>query len=311
MGESHESNTEFPGFTHWEEKGLCCLKVKYVPALKAFFIGHWEIKPLIPLCVILTAVTSFIISVVKLFPTFNIEQYFLYPIQTILFFLFMVSYFRVIIDGPGYFPFFWGTSYENQNNTETIEAEINAEKSSISGIISTDAQLEWAKQQPKPPRSILSESARRIVLRPDHACKWASTWIGKRNQKFFLLVNFYIILYDAIFVIYDVRYVVHMMEVEKFSFLLFVCLILGFGGAVVFLLSLSFLISEIYDAICNRTSWENWNSIDNHIYDKGLIINLEDVFGPRDKWWTWICPISPWSEKTNVQLTAGYFTYHV
>ena len=177
------------------------------------------------------------------------------------------------------------------------------------GIISTEAQFKWAEKQPKPPRTILSESARRLVLRPDHLCRWAASWIGKRNQKFYILFNLYATLYLAIFVLNDIRAAVALSSSSGKSTLLIFEFIFGMLGAICFLITLSFFLSALYDTFHNQTQWEQWNNIDPKKFDRGLKLNCEDVFGSCNQWWSFLCPTSPWKGKKNSDLFSGYLSY--
>jgi len=304
------SESDFPGFTKWVERDACCFKTKYIPALDASFCGHWEIKPLVPIGVFLLSISSFVVSVVYIFPYLGSEKIVAIPLISVIFVLYLVSYVRIIVDGPGYYPFFWGYKTSEPPGTFLMEDFINDDNDIMAGVISTEQQLEWAKLQPKPPRSILSRSARRIILRPDHLCSWTETWIGKRNHKFFLLFNMYCFLYLFVFVVYDARIVTLIANTQQPVSVRMALGIAGFVAAAFVLMTGSFLATTCYDAFSNRTSWEQWNNIDFKKYDKGFISNLEDVFGPRNQWFWWFCPVSPWKGKSNDEISNGYLSYY-
>jgi hypothetical protein len=87
---------------------------------------------------------------------------------------------------------------------------------SPSGIISNHNQRRWAQLRSKPNRCILSTVGRCIVIRPDHFCKWSESWIGKRNQNFYLLFNIYGVLYLACFLAVDIMKLVDIL-IHHFS----------------------------------------------------------------------------------------------
>ena len=301
---------EFPGYTIWEDRYACCCNIKYIPALDVSFFGHWEIKLIIPFLVLLLSISSYIIFLTLILPAFKEEKYYLFILMTILFFYYIYCYLRIIIDGPGYFPFYWNYKFLESSGSFSIDSNNFNNENSISGIISTEAQMIWAKQQPKPPRSILSKSARRIILRPDHLCGWTATWIGKRNHKFFLLFNFYCLIYLIIFLYYDARYLSNVIISNLSIELKMVFGISGFIAISFVLMTASFCISSCLDAINNRTSWEQWNGIEPKKFDKGWINNLEDIFGSKNNLIWWLCPYSPWIGKSNSELASQYISYY-
>ena len=324
----NEQNVDFPGFTQFITENFCCFKTHYIPKIEATFLGSWELNIIPPLLVFLASIASFVFSILFLFPTAT-EKAILIPLLSVFLIMFLISYFKIISEGPGYFPFFWGQSIGPQNlqsvsrTEDSIKDPINPyfnenenqencdeNDAEYLGIISSEDQYKWAEKQPKPPRTILSDTARRLVLRPDHLCKWAASWIGKRNQKFFILFNFYCVLYLIIFILFDIKAIVYQLEKENNnSALIFFYFVFGFIGALCLLLTISFLFLNIYDAIHNITQWEQWNNIDPKKFDRGFKLNWEDVFGPCNKWWTHFIPVSPWKGKNNTDISAGYISY--
>ena len=61
--------------------------------------------------------------------------------------------------------------------------------------------------------------------------------------------------------------------------------------------------------IINQTIWEEQNKIDESKFDRGVYKNIEDVCGPWSKWYTFLLPISPWTEFSNVDLVKDYSPY--
>ena len=298
----------FPGFTEWKESKLCCFRIFLIPKLHQHFCGHWEISPLYPALFFLLSFSSILLLTIYVLPFFGKEGCVMIVFITILFILFIVSYCRIIIDGPGYYPFYWGTQYQPQDAGIDSYLYSNSDDSPA-GIISNERQLEWCKKREiKPPRSMLSLTARRFVLRPEHYCKWASSWIGKRNHKFFMLFTFYGILYLALFVVYLARRVVQYFS-EDFSFSILLLTIYGVCAAAFCLLLITFFVSNMIDISLNRTFWEQWNGIDYTIFNQGIIKNFEDVFGSSRYFWCWICPFSPWRHKSNDDLSSAYPSY--
>lgn len=299
-GAGSEEADDFPGYTEWNTNSCGCCLVHTVPSLRQVFWGHWEVRLIAPFIAISLSFVSFLILTISVLPSFGQEGRCMFPVFLFLYVMFTITFIRIITDGPGYYPFYWGA-----NNIPPILEPTNATSyhdSSPAGIISCDEQFSWAIKQPKPPRSILSKKARRMVLRPDHLSTMAATWIGKRNHKFFILANFYSCLYFALFVIYIARKSVMTSEETLFLPFLTVC---GVCAAAFFLLSLCFLVKGIIDIFHGRTSWEEWEDT---YTSRGVIRNIEDVCGPGLSC-CYFCPISPWKGMSNEEISLGYEPY--
>lgn len=301
-------SSNFPGFTEFKEYRICCFRFYSIPSLHQMFCGHWEVKPFFPLLFAILSFSSLFIVLFLALPYFGIEGKIMSCVIFILFFLFASSYFRIISDGPGYYPFYYGTSFQPPNTDNSLLGE---QFNSPSGIISNSEQFEWCTNRAeKPPRSILSKTARRFVLRPEHYCRWASSWIGKRNHKFFMLFTLYGLLYLGLFVVYLARRLAQCFN-DTFSLLMILLTIYSVTAAAFFLMLVSYFVSNMIDISLNRTSWEQWNGIDQSTFDNGLCLNLEDVFGSRKRFFCWICPFSPWKDKSNEDISVMYHSYQL
>lgn len=315
--EEDQENPSFPGFTSWERTNYCCCNNAYVinNETKTVFLGHWEVTLSFPFTVCFFIIAGYIIPMTFIFPNWKTKGVFLAVLFSILFFLFFYSYFRVIIDGPGYLPFYWPMKRSDHTSTETsLEPVAHDDSSSLlhsddlspSGVITTKRQYYWAKKRPRPPRCTLSKEARRYVIRPDHICVWTSSWIGKRNYKFFLLFN----IWGLIYILFATAVIIVEMIIQIRSemaspiigiyliYLFFAFLFAGFTGI--------FACSHTKQMCDNQTTWEIWKKVDPKAYDQGCIKNVEDVCGPISKWYTYPCPISPFTQITNNELIENY-----
>ena len=229
--------------------------------------------------------------------------------------LFLVSFIRTAYDGPGYYPFYWALG-DNPiiSNDESYPFKSKFDPP-VAGIISNDQQLMWARSQKRPPRGILSKSLRRIVIRPDHYCKYTETWIGKRNFKFFILFGLYGFLFDGLiflcglFVLYDC------FKKGNWGLFNFRFMIMVAGEITSFEfcgLLLSFLTVSIASVIRGTTDWERSNKLPIEKFaHKTVIENIEDVMGPISKFYLYLSPFySPWSNIPNDDLIAGYNNYY-
>jgi hypothetical protein len=217
--------------------------------------------------------------------------------------LFLISYVRIITDGPGYFPFYWPLS-----SRQTAGGALLGDDSSPSGIMSTDAQKNWADSRPRPNRCILSRVGRRIVIRPDHFCAWTRSWIGKRNHKFFVLFNSWGSLYILLFMAVTVAAVASAIN-DEFPLVLITYIVYLLAGLLFLVMTCMFVASHCQGMCRNQTSWEIWNAIDPGRFDQGCVKNTEDVCGDKKGCCCWCCPVSPWKGIAAAQIVAEYRDY--
>ncbi|OHS98739.1 DHHC zinc finger domain containing protein [Tritrichomonas foetus] len=295
--EPYRDITEFPGYSKYEDRCLLCCKAHYIPALKSYFIGHWMFMPVFPFFVYFLAVTAFLVILVIGLDLLELVE--IVPVLVILFilgFLFLYNYTRTIVDGPGYYPF----SYVHDNGKPP---------DIWSGIQSNDEQYNWVQLQDRPLRAAFFRSAHRYVIRPDHFCDWAGTWIGKRNYKFFFLFNFYGMFYLSFFTVYMIRCLLILLVPFKFSVHLVFILIYTLLGMSFTVLTGNFFFTALFHALKNTTSWEIWNDIDTSQFNRNnWRENLEDALGEGNMC-LWFCPFSPWINMTNEEISAGYVAY--
>lgn len=303
--ESNESDT-LPGLTEWESKDFLCFHdLVYIPKLDSYFYGHWELNLGFPVTVVTLTIISYLFDVISIIPSFNNFVITLILLQTVLFILFLYSYLKMIIDGPGYFPFYWPLVPDKNDDESPL---INQDDPSPSGIISTKLQEKWALNRERPNRCILSRSGRRIIVKPDHFCDWAQSWIGKRNSKFFLLFSTYGFFYLLIFLLTDLSALISTLK-ENPRPVVSIYLIFFFLSFIFLMLTGVYMSSHCQGMIINQTNWEEWNNIPATRYDKGFRQNIEDVCGSVSEWYLWPCPISPFTQKSNSELIMDYIPY--
>ena len=310
---------DFPGFTQWRRVKYCCTNnAVYIDKMpNVIFLGHWDAQLGFPIAVTTIIVSSYLVGMILIFPAWRkIPGIIMATILSITFFLFIYSYFRIIIDGPGYLPFYWPLKHNKDQNPDNLKEDnemssfINKnEELSPSGIISTKEQLEWVKDRPRPNRSILSTDGHRIVIRPDHFCGWTASWIGKRNYKFFLLFNFWGAVYILNFLVCCIIQIVDEMSDDTPSPSVAILFVYAFLALTFLLMTGSFACTHTYQMFLNTTNWEEWKGIDNSRFDRGCSENITDVCGPWSKWYTFLLPISPWTSFTNDELVKDYPPY--
>ena len=295
---------DFPGFTEYRVRSFHGLfDLIEIPSIPATFIGEWEISCGFPIGVSFIIVSSYLLAVFSMLPRLKTTGSVIFFPLTILAFLFLYSYYRIIRDGPGYFPFYYPLSHREGDGEDVGLLEHDC--GSPSGIISRREQDTWARKQKRPNRCIVSATARRIVIRPDHFCDWTQTWIGKRNYKFFLLFNTWGFIYICLFLV--VAFAASIIETNgNQSPIIGVYFIYIFTAFLFVVFTGLFMCSHCSQMCSNVTSWEDWNHVPPDRYDEGCVRNTEDVCGSARQWYLWPCPVSPWTDMSNEELISGY-----
>lgn len=307
--------TTFPGISHYTR-----LKVlNYLPAVKMkgtnqiYVNGKWRYDPIVPIVIISVSVIFFVMCSIFLLPHFGTEGKVINVISFFLVVLLDANYLQSIIVGPGYFPFFWSeqtrTNHDMFNDLNDLDYH---DDESPSGIITNSDQLNWARTKPRPKRSIVSSKAGRIVMRPDHFCDLISSWVGKKNLKFFILFIFYTFVVSILLIIYTTRFCLSQVRNNSwrwnFDFLFaFYALWCGVGFSSICLFILIFNCNNVRKG---HTALEEKMKIDLKKLDNGCIKNFEDVFGPSHQCLCWLCPTDPWKSKSNDQIVENYDSYY-
>ena len=297
-------NNEFPGISLYENKKCCFIDMIYYPKIKKYFWGEWEFQPIIPIIVLIIICGTYYLSFKTLIENYTILTILSLIFYTFLFFIVIISYLKIIIIGPGYLPFYYSKIQEIELPF-SIDLVLQKKECHPSGIFTNNEQYQWAHTIKRPNRCVLSQSANRIVVRPDHVCGWTTVWIGKKNYKFFMLFTTYSFLYSLGFLLIAYRYVFYGTN-NKYSKFTIIISVLGFFSISFLFLNLIFSCSSFINACNNETSLEQWNDI-NSKYDFGFIKNMEDVCGSyNDNFKYWFCPISPWNDLTIHDLANLY-----
>jgi hypothetical protein len=267
--------------THYIDKSRCGCRIAYFPLGNFAIWGHWKIQPLIPLVVSLTVIAIHIIFVVDTharFPTL-LTLIAANSAAGLSFLSLAVSYILTIVIGPGYVPFNWCKTRLRQYSWEH----------QMANIVQFSYQVQAARLSvDRPPRSSFSISALRFVLRADHYCSWARSWIGIKNHRFFMLTCFWAAVYAVLNLVG--RFFFFRDLFRRFDLLA----LLGLGTIPLLLFMLCF---SGYHFACacrnlgrNATSIEVWRKRTAPCYDKGCIGNYEEVCGPRACIPCWVFP---------------------
>ena len=291
---------EFPGFTEYTtEFSIFGRPVYKIPETGKKYWHHWEIQLFYPVLIMTFITASYFFGVSLVFPIYDNYPILLCILFTLLFGLYISSYVKIILDGPGYFPFCYPKIIPN----ETMRSGENCP----AGIISKEEQHAWAKKQTGPNRCVLSVTAGRYVIKPDHYCTYTACWIGKRNLKFLILFTFWGCAFHLMFLILAFW---GMMANTDSVFSFVVLFLLAMVTLPVFGLEVIRFIKTLRVILTNVTSWEGWNDVDKTQYGKGLLYNLQDVFGQKNML-TWLLPISPFGNLSNEDLIKNYDEYNI
>ncbi|KAH0794014.1 DHHC zinc finger domain containing protein [Histomonas meleagridis] len=292
----------FPGVTKALSRKYCCCNKYQVNSL-SIFLEHWKVDLTMPLLVGIIFLFSYIVIVWGSFTLVSLLESILSTIIFLIFMiLFFIPYFLVIIEGPGYFPFYWSLSEADKN-------QLPGEENPIAGVVSNEDQYQWVQIQPRPPRSAFFRSAQRYVLQPDHLCGWCASWIGKRNVKFFMLFNLYGSIYTLLYAIWSIRIIIPCFSNVNFPICFFFVIIMLVVAIAFCSMMVSFLIPTIYNSSQNRTRWEMWNQIPPNAFRKETCRENMDEFCGNGPLWRWACPVLPFPGKSTEELAEGYQTY--
>lgn len=299
-GDECSSPSAFPGHSSGRYRRVCGLRVLEMDGDSLTLIGSWIVNPALPALTVAALALFVPLLAWRLRGHFGLRA--LAPLLA-LDLLALAAFVRCVLDGPGYFPFDWSARRCGFGCSDS-DALLAGRDDGPAGIITRRAQYDWARAQPKPNRSIVSWSARRIVVRPDHYCMWTSTWIGKRNHKFFILFTLYAGLLCA--------------ELCALGAILCVRagrstarLALALGGGYAALFALSFAGTSLALAVRGLTNWERKNGVAAGDVSRGAAANIADVFGPSAQWYLYASPFhSPCAGISNDEIVAGYPNYY-
>jgi len=296
------ASSPFPGYSEYQK--ACCGQIE-LPKIDSIFWGHWEVSLAMPIIVSLLSIGSYLYIILLIVPNLAKLGIYVGILGFFFLFLFLLTYFQTIYFGPGYFPFYWDWMVQGILPSQNVDDKILFDM--YSGIITTPEQYYWAHSLSRPGRSVLSNSAKRYVLRPDHFCSWVSSWIGKRNFKFFFLFN----LYGVLYLLYiSISGIVGLINESPTSLLQVPHLFLSIIGIMFFGMTINFVTMSYTNAKAGITSWEKWNDIDFTAFDKGQDKNLEDAFGSSDCCQI-LLPIPAWNGISNHELSQDYQSYDV
>lgn len=280
-----ESQIPLPPLTHWENKCICCnFQLNYIPATGEHYLNHWRIEYGFPIAVEFVIISSYIVAMFVHRPVVSFYNSYLDFFLTLFMILFSYSHIATILVGPGYLPFY----YPLKLSQGPIRPDY------LSGLITREEQLTFSKNQHFPSRTRFFNSAHRYVIRPDHLCKWVSSFVGKKNHKLFVLFNFWGVVYISLFCYSCIRTIYETITVfstDQVFFFIIVFLYTALGFSFLFLTG-NFLQQNIRQITLNRTQFEIMKDMPELLHRKyPCYKNWEEVFGSIRKWYLWLIPI--------------------
>jgi hypothetical protein len=186
----------------------------------------------------------------------------------------------IIYKGPGYVPYNWG-KVQRPRCTWADE---------MTNMVVYQEQSQIARESVRPPRSSFTITARRFVLRADHFCIWARSWIGLKNHRYFLLLTFYAFFYMLSYLGFRAVWVLHIVRLRKWEWIYLI------GAVATALITIPGLIGLFHfcrgsrNAIRNATTVEVYKKQIMPELDHGCIANCEEICGPRWLMPCWIFP---------------------
>ena len=266
----------------FEDKSNKCCHIAYFPLSDMTICGHWRVSLCVPISVSLLTFGIhgvFIYDTYDKFPSLWL-MCLCYAVSSLSLLSLCVSYFSTICIGPGYLPYNWGETRHKRYDWTYM----------MSHIVQFRKQFLWAKEHgERPPRSVFSSSALRIVLRADHFCVWARSWIGIKNHRYFILTCVWMCIYSACNLSFRYFYYLSLAS-EPFPLLAIPGLVSVAVLLYLFVLSFYHMCQALHYTRKNQTLLEVWGDRATNLYDNGCCENYEEICGRRRWCLCWINP---------------------
>ena len=253
------------------------ITLSYCKELDAYFLGHWWVRPKFPIFVITSYNATYLLA--EYF--FSISGTMRIIMRGSLF-LSIICYVLLLYEGPGYLPYYYPDEYKKLPN---------GEPDYVSGLSLTFDQRKKMSSIANGLPSFIDyfSCVKSFVIRPDHFCRWAGTFIGVKNHKLFVLFCFYSLIFFIAF-----SSVVYRVVIEN-SFVNTIRIFLFLISFIVILYIGSILIESIIDLFMGRTRLYRVKRIDakNEGSFENFSASAKIVFG-KNYPLTWFIPYSPY-----------------
>ena len=199
----------------------------------------------------------------------------IHHLLNVSYFLAVISLVRTFSKNPGFLPFYYPVSNKKIFTTNEIR----------SGFAYKPLQLLFAQSLNRDPRVSFSSKVGFFVIRADHFCGFIGQFIGLYNHRFFINTCLYLGIYLDTF--FTTVFVLSITKHVKFT-VIQIIFYLGTTGFFGFLVT-SQLIHQIICISDNQTSLEKMKGY-KKAYDRGVLNNWEEIFGPRKYMILWFIP---------------------
>lgn len=294
--ERAESDGFVPSITHsttlFNKLGIKISKIITCDGKSVYFLNHWEITLPMPLLVNTIIISSMVVYFKVCLIYLERSKFFNY---SLMFFgiMFIVSYFSIIREGPGFLPYYFPLKYTGKI----------AENDYLAGYATSRCKIIYAQTKLIRKQVSFFTSVRRFVLRPDHFCGWTGSFIGKKNHKFFFLFNFWGAIYCTDFTVNCIMALIDLMKAYlSDNKHLILCIIYTVLGIIFSLFTSSFVFSTIAETAENTTQFEKMRKRKSTKGKKSIREAFEEIFGSASKWYLWLLPVSAFGGESADEL---------
>ncbi|EAY10311.1 DHHC zinc finger domain containing protein [Trichomonas vaginalis G3] len=266
--------------TNWEDRSNCCCNVAYFPDGDFTIVQHFIKNITKPILVTLVSILTFINLAYDIyFSTKSLKQLIILEIVSLIIYLcFFFSYWILIVRGPGYIPYNWSVRKLKSYPWRLM----------MNSIAIYSQQEHFARMSDRPYRASFSVTARRFVLRADHICLWTNSWVGLNNQRYFILLTFWVVIYGLCWFL--LRWNWYFVIFRPFKFHQVFALVI----APFFLYMMGFALHHFrhafINAIHNKTIIEKHNKRNTDDFNRGCLNNFEEICGSKYLMFLWPIP---------------------
>lgn len=278
-----------------EVKNCCCFHIAYFPEAQMTLCNHWILSPVKPIIIALIFILFYCSEIYQIIEYSKDSSNRLYAwiavgVISVVFLFLVVSYFGIIIRGPGYLPYNY--SYTHKKKLDWKEV--------INTFAVYKEQADFARRNPRPPRSSFSVTARRFVLRADHFCLWTESWVGLNNYRYFLLMTFYAFLFSVLYICSLHWWAVHFFTPRPLNLKdakKIICIIVPIFESILLIIvgcmAIFYFTRAFYNLVINATGIELYKGLPNNKspYNKGCCNNFTEICGPKYCCLLWWIPI--------------------
>lgn len=278
--------------TDWIDKSCCCCRKAYFPVGDFTICEHWRVSLKIPFLVISLFVASFALFIFDTSPLFstshqfpnNIWNYSVYSVLSFTFVNVIISYVAIIYIGPGYLPYNWCITRQDEYDWESM----------MSSIAVYQEQVEFGRTHERPERASFSIDARRYVLRADHFCYWTQSWVGLKNQRYFILLTGWASLYCLELLGFKYFWARDIIETaiktKKFDYYSIPGFVFLLITIFLFIFAFRLFIAAMRNLAQNLTLIERWKNKESPTPGRGCCRNFESICGTRKAFLCWPFP---------------------